>query len=1023
VLIVVNFGRIASRSGKQGQSDMTDLPSLESLFVQFRQQGDARALATVFDRTGPELGRVASYLSGGDHARAEDLLQQTWLTAMVSAAKWDARRPLLPWLLGVLANHARSAIRAQRRHVPGGDALAALLASDDPLRATADGEFAQLLARGLETLPSPFREAVALHVHHGLTAVEIGKALGRPAGTVRTQIVRGLDRLRALLPIGLATAGVGAVELPAQQMARARDHALKRLTPSAAGRPPAHAAKWAALVAVVSAVALLLVTGWSDQPVAPSAPSADSPSKVVAAEAATPPQREAMALPPAPDAVPSVVPQEPRARRITVHIRHEDEPKIEAGELVGLVIADEVRFLATDAQGGVVFDDLPIEEIFTAFVSGTGIRQDWVVPAQHPARFDGRPFHHELTLTVPAAGTLTVAVVDAVGRPVVGAEVDGNGSQHSHRRWCPLGFTGADGLLRRRGMGPRGAQLRARAAGHAVAPWQQAKVHDDGDMSCRLQVASAGEPLRGRVVDGNGAPVAADLGTIAFASNLVEPWYDRTDNDGTFAFDWLPNGHVAIVARTFVGTRSLIAIARFDVPSRGPVELRVGEGASLDVTTCFADGSPGGGSQVSLRLLADGAFHFPFAEHTRRSSGHGVLEFADLVPGNWLVKAQIGDALVEQLLELRAGTNTTWHAVAPPVQSLRVALRDERGQPLAGWMVQPGVERGWAGHVKVTDEDGVAGSRPPWRVSTDRPLTLTVQDPKSISPYFPCWRVPGILADGSVIDVVVPDRARSAHLVRGLVVDEHGQPLRASVMVVNRQVWWDGPRARTDADGLFAVGPFPPGRVRVIVSAPDRATLELIDVEVPVQGDAELGTLRIGRLAKVLALAADGGRVPADLDVGLTAVRGGVTFPLARRIDGAFEHDGLPPGEYRLLGSSGTHLVLPQMIVIAESAAPAVVSFQLLAAPTLRVVVGLGVKQRAASGFSASLAVRDHAGVVVLRRDIGGHFHGRVTSDLTATFALPTGAYMVELDDAWKPLRAMATVGDDGGDVRFVLDS
>ena len=43
----------------------------------------------------------------------------------------------------------------------GGDALAALLASDDPLRAIADGEFAQLLARGLETLPSPFREGPA----------------------------------------------------------------------------------------------------------------------------------------------------------------------------------------------------------------------------------------------------------------------------------------------------------------------------------------------------------------------------------------------------------------------------------------------------------------------------------------------------------------------------------------------------------------------------------------------------------------------------------------------------------------------------------------------------------------------------------------------------------------------------------------------------------------------------------------------------------------------------------------------
>lgn len=68
-------GRTAARSGKQGQNAMSDAQPLESLFLQFRQHGNARALATVFDRTALELGRVASYLSGGDHARAEDLLQ------------------------------------------------------------------------------------------------------------------------------------------------------------------------------------------------------------------------------------------------------------------------------------------------------------------------------------------------------------------------------------------------------------------------------------------------------------------------------------------------------------------------------------------------------------------------------------------------------------------------------------------------------------------------------------------------------------------------------------------------------------------------------------------------------------------------------------------------------------------------------------------------------------------------------------------------------------------------------------
>ena len=91
-----------------------DANSIETLFDRFRCQADGKALAQVFDRTAPELGRVASYLAGGDLDRAGDLLQQTWLTAITRAANWDQSRPLLPWLLGVLANHARSGRRAAR---------------------------------------------------------------------------------------------------------------------------------------------------------------------------------------------------------------------------------------------------------------------------------------------------------------------------------------------------------------------------------------------------------------------------------------------------------------------------------------------------------------------------------------------------------------------------------------------------------------------------------------------------------------------------------------------------------------------------------------------------------------------------------------------------------------------------------------------------------------------------------------------------------------------------------------------
>lgn len=994
---------------------MSDAQPLESLFLQFRQRGDARALASVFDRTAPELGRVATYLSGGDHARAEDLLQQTWLTAIARASTWDSERPLLPWLLGVLANHARSAQRAQRRHVPGGDVLATLLASDDPVRASVDGEFAQLLAKGLGELPAPFREAVTLHVQHGLTAVEIGNALGRPAGTVRTQIVRGLDRLRALLPVGLATAGLVLAPLPAQQLAHVRAEVLARVGVPLPSGLSARVVRWVGGLLATAAVGLLAVLWRPDELAPPASASANSSVPAVAAQELADAPRELASVAAMAANEPAPLPQEPKPRRITVHVRHDDEPKVEAGERVGLVVGNEVRFAVTDARGDAVFDSVPEQLQHTVFVSGTEVRDSWTTLR------DPGSFRHEMTLQVPATGALTVTVVDAVGRPVADAEVDGNGSQHGDQRWCPLGWTGSDGVLRRRGQTRRGAQLRARAAGHAVAAWQQVEVREDGTQGCRLQLQPAGQPLRGRVVDANGKPVAAELGTIAFASNLVEPWYDRTAADGTFTFDWLPNGHVAVVARAQVGKRRLVGMLRVDVPSNGLVELRVGEGARLEGTTRFADDTPGGGSQVSLRLLADGAFAFPFAQHSLRSGGRGTFAFADLLPGTWRATADIGNVGVEEVLTLRALETTSWDAVAPPAKSLRIRLRDERGEPLARWNVKVTDERGFGGNSGITGDDGVTLDYVQWRFPADRPLTLELFDPPAhaAGQYFPCWRVPGIVADGSIVDVVVPDRARATHKVRGLVVDENDQPLRARVMVVSKQVWWDGPTVACDANGSFAIAPFAPGRVSVSVFVEGRPTLKLRDVEVPTSGDAELGTLRLGRPGTVRATAADGGIAPKDLELELTAVRGGETFELERQSDGSFAHDQLPPGDYRLTGSSASHQVLPQLVAVAAGGEATPVAFQLRAAPALRVVVELDGLQRAQLGYSATLLVRGTGGAVVLRRGVGRTFHGRVPSELPFAVALPNGDYTIELDDRWQPLRAKATVGDGGGEVRF----
>lgn len=54
------------------------------------------------------LWRVALHLSRS-RERAEDLLQETFLAAIQRAHSFDAERPLVPWLMGLLSVQARRA--------------------------------------------------------------------------------------------------------------------------------------------------------------------------------------------------------------------------------------------------------------------------------------------------------------------------------------------------------------------------------------------------------------------------------------------------------------------------------------------------------------------------------------------------------------------------------------------------------------------------------------------------------------------------------------------------------------------------------------------------------------------------------------------------------------------------------------------------------------------------------------------------------------------------------------------------
>ncbi len=181
--------------------------SLERQFERFRRRGDVAALADVFDRTAPEILRVARHFVQ-DATEADELLQETFLTALASAERYDPSRRLVPWLIGILQNHARNASRKRARRAGaqpqhGRGAVVGIDGSGGP-EIRAEVRFA------LDAMPQPYRAVLVLRLEHGLAPAEIAHSLDRPPATVRSQLQRGLRLMREKLP---RSASLGALAL------------------------------------------------------------------------------------------------------------------------------------------------------------------------------------------------------------------------------------------------------------------------------------------------------------------------------------------------------------------------------------------------------------------------------------------------------------------------------------------------------------------------------------------------------------------------------------------------------------------------------------------------------------------------------------------------------------------------------------------------------------------------------------------------------------------------------------------
>lgn len=199
------------------------MASLEKAFARFCRSGDPRALAVVFDRTAAELFRVATHLVG-DPDVAEDLVQSAFLVAIEERATFQGKSKVLTWLTGILTNKAREARRAMGRR-PDPARIPAVRQGIGPLQTAEAEELGGAVSDAIARLPEPYRPVLTLHLSRGMGAHDIALELVRPPGTVRTQLMRGLEMLRRKLPAGLAV-GVASVSA-GRGLAAVRDTVLQ----------------------------------------------------------------------------------------------------------------------------------------------------------------------------------------------------------------------------------------------------------------------------------------------------------------------------------------------------------------------------------------------------------------------------------------------------------------------------------------------------------------------------------------------------------------------------------------------------------------------------------------------------------------------------------------------------------------------------------------------------------------------------------------------------------------------------
>ena len=183
---------------------MTPGPQPDDVLVLRARAGDRVAFGELVRRHQTAALRVAAAVTGSTE-EARDIVQDAFVQSYRSLDRYRGEAPVRSWLLRIVANHAKNALRSSARRRGREDRFAVL----DRARADADPVSQPIVDRAevnsllgmLTALPERDREVLALRFVAGLSEADTATTLGVPVGTVKSRASRALAHARELLEV------------------------------------------------------------------------------------------------------------------------------------------------------------------------------------------------------------------------------------------------------------------------------------------------------------------------------------------------------------------------------------------------------------------------------------------------------------------------------------------------------------------------------------------------------------------------------------------------------------------------------------------------------------------------------------------------------------------------------------------------------------------------------------------------------------------------------------------------------